>query len=118
MNPRSIVHIEIPATNQKATAQFYADLFGWSFDHMMEPWEYTMFKTGNTGGGYPTVGEHSKPGDVLVYVASDDIDADLKQAESLGGTIVTPTMEIPGQGWFGIFTDPTGNRVALWKALA
>jgi predicted enzyme related to lactoylglutathione lyase len=54
---------------------------------------------------------------VLVYVDSDDIEADLKKAKSLGATVVEEKQEIPGQGWFGVFKDPTGNMVALYTAL-
>jgi predicted enzyme related to lactoylglutathione lyase len=29
---------------------------------------------------------------------------------------VVPKTEIPGIGWFGVFTDPTGNKVGLYTA--
>lgn len=56
----------------------------------------------------------SKPGQVLVYVDSEDIEADLKKAKSLGATIVREKTEIPNTGWFGIFKDPPGNQVGLY----
>ena len=51
---------------------------------------------------------------MFVYVATDDIDATLDKAESLGGKTVIPKTEIPNVGWFGFFTDPTGNMVGLF----
>ena len=54
-------------------------------------------------------------GEPLLYVASEDIDADLRKAESLGGTTVVPKTEIPQVGWFGVFKDPTGNKVGLFS---
>jgi hypothetical protein len=54
-------------------------------------------------------------GEPLLYVASEDIDADLRKAESLGGTTVVPKTEIPQVGWFGVFKDPTGGSPA-WYA--
>jgi predicted enzyme related to lactoylglutathione lyase len=48
-------------------------------------------------------------------VASEDIDADLRKAESLGGTTVVPKTEIPQVGWFAIFKDPSGNKVGLFS---
>ena len=51
---------------------------------------------------------------MLVYVGTDDIEASLAKAESLGGSTIVPKTEIPGQGWFAVFTDPTGNRMALY----
>jgi predicted enzyme related to lactoylglutathione lyase len=53
---------------------------------------------------------------VLLYISTDDIDATLAKIEAHGGKTVVPKTEIPQVGWFGIFTDPTGNRVALFTA--
>jgi uncharacterized protein len=115
MNKRAIVHVEIPAKDRETTAKFYSDLFGWEFQHYSEPSPYTMFETGNIGGGYPDVSENTKPGDVLVYIASSDIDADLKKIESKGGQVLMPRMDVGGMGQMAVFADPAGNRLALWK---
>ena len=53
----------------------------------------------------------------MVYIHSDDIEADLKQVEELGGTVVTPKTDIPGTGWYGVFKDPTGNVLALYTSM-
>ncbi len=116
MAKRSIVHIEIPAADQHSAARFYADLFGWETQPVPEM-DYTTFASGNVGGGFPTAGTMAQAGEVLVYLSSDDIDADLRKIESMGGKTVTPKMEIPNTGWFAIFTDPTGNKIGLFKAL-
>jgi len=112
-----IVHIEIPAQDPKAAGKYYADLFGWGIQS--EPnFDYVMFDAqGGPGGGFTTVGEHTKPGDVVIYIETDDIEATLAKAVSLGGQIVQATMEIPGMGWLGLFADPTGNRIGLWKSM-
>ena len=116
MTKRAVVHIEIPSQNRAESASFYKDLFGWEFQHMPDgSMPYTTFEAGNTGGGFPEVGEMNKPGDVLVYIASDDLEGDLKKIEGLGGKTVMGKTEVPGFGHFAVFTDPTGNRVALWK---
>jgi predicted enzyme related to lactoylglutathione lyase len=49
-------------------------------------------------------------------VDSPNIEADLKRAVKLGGILVTPKTEIAGIGWFGIFKDPTGNRIAVYTS--
>jgi uncharacterized protein len=117
MTKRNIVHIEIPTANAKASADFYQKLFGWHMEHVPEM-NYTMWDPHEgPGGGFSPLGEAVKVGDVLVYVNSDDIEADLKQAVALGGTLVRPRDEIPGTGWFGIFKDPTGNMVALYTSM-
>jgi predicted enzyme related to lactoylglutathione lyase len=110
-----IVHIEIPAKDTKAGSQFYADMFGWKMQ-TDDNFNYTMFQAGSgPGGGFTQVdGEHTNPGDVLIYVDTEDIDASLAKAQSLGGAMVVPKTEIPGMGWFAVMTDPTGNRIGLW----
>ena len=114
MTKRNIVHIEIPAADSANAAQFYQALFGWKITRD-EALDYTMWEPGDgPGGGFNPLGEHVKPGDVLIYVDSDDIEVDLKQVGELGGTVVQPKMEIPGVGWFAIFKDPTGNIIALF----
>jgi predicted enzyme related to lactoylglutathione lyase len=111
-----IVHIEIPAGDQQTAGDFYAKLFGWNVHHMPEMQYSTFAAEGGPGGGFPAVGDMAKAGEVLIYVGTDDIDASLAQAESLGGKALAPKTEIPGIGWFGIFQDPTGNRIALFTS--
>lgn len=117
MSKRNIVHVEIPAVNVEAAGRFYQELFGWKLQHVPEM-NYTMWEdeTGS-GGGFPQVSEDNPAGRVLVYIDSDDIEADLKKVEKLGGKILHPKMEIPQMGWFGIFQDPTGNVLALYTSM-
>jgi uncharacterized protein len=113
MAKRSIVHIEIPAADREAATKFYGELFGWD-DFQPLPFGYTYFKTGNTLGGFPELGDW-QPGDVIIYISSDDIDADLNAIEARGGKILIPKSEVPNTGWFAWFSDPTGNKLALFS---
>ncbi|HEY2981028.1 MAG TPA: VOC family protein [Anaerolineales bacterium] len=116
MTKRNIVHIEIPAVDQAKAGKFYHDLFGWEVQHVPEM-NYTMWDAGDgSAGGFNELSDEFGVGDVLIYVNSDDIDADLKKARSLGATIVREKDEIPQTGWFGIFKDPTGNMIALYTS--
>lgn len=121
MSNHPIVHIEIPGIDTKAAGKFYADTFGWKV-HTEPSFDYTMFEAeGGPGGGFTRVGEamglSSKPGDVLIHIGTDDINASLASVEQHGGKTVLPRTEIPGVGWFAIFTDPTGNKIALYTAM-
>lgn len=117
MEKRSVVHVEIPAADRDAAAKFYEALCGWSYEHVEEPSPYTMFEGGNTGGGFPDVNEEVQPGDVLVYLDSKDIEADLAQVEALGGKVLLPKTPIGDMGWLAMFSDPTGNRLAFWQSV-
>ena len=116
MSKRNVVHVELSAADVPAAAKFYENLFGWKMQHAPE-FDYTMWEDGSGyGGGFNKVTEHTPAGQVLVYIDSNDIDADLTQVEKLGGSVVTPKTEIPGTGWFGVFKDPTGNTLALYTS--
>jgi len=119
MSNHSVVHIEIPAQDPAAAGKFYADLFGWNIQ--VDPsFDYHMFQPDpGPGGGFVKVGENPsyKPGEVLIYVSTDDIDATLAQAQSLGGKTLQPKTEIPNMGWFAFFADPTGNRIGLFSGM-
>jgi predicted enzyme related to lactoylglutathione lyase len=116
MSKRNVVHIEIPAADTPAASKFYETLFGWKMEHAAG-FDYTMWSDGaGYGGGFNKVSDENPVGQVLVYIHSDDIEADLRQVEKLGGTIMHPKTEIPGTGWFGLFKDPTGNTLALYTS--
>lgn len=117
MSKRNIVHVEIPAGDVKAAGKFYHELFGWKTQDFPEL-NYTMWESeGGSSGGFPQVSEDSPAGQVLVHIHSDDIDADLKKVEELGGKTLHPKTEIPQTGWFGVFQDPTGNVLALYTSM-
>ena len=118
MTKRNISYIEIPTRDSAESAKFYEGLFGWK----MTPtpgMDYVMWDAGEgPTGGFNPVGEEFKVGDVSIYVNSDDIEADLKQAAALGGSIVHEKTEIPGFGWWGMFRDADGNRIGLYHPTA
>ena len=117
MSKRNVVHVEIPAANVQSASKFYETLFGWKMEHAPE-FDYTMWSDGSGyGGGFNKLSDDYPVGRVLVYIDSEDIEADLKQIEKLGGSVVTPKTEIPGTGWFGVFKDPTGNTLALYTSM-
>ena len=117
MSKRNIVHVEIPAANVEGAGKFYQELFGWKLQHMPEM-NYTMWEAGDgSGGGFPAVSAENPAGQVLVYIDSDDIEADLKKAEKLGRKVIFQKTEISGMGWFAVFHDPTGNAIGLYTSL-
>jgi len=117
MTKRNIVHIEIPTKDEKVSADFYQKLFSWHIERD-EQMDYTMWDPHEgPGGGFSPVSENVNPGDILIYVNSDDIEGDLKKVVELGGIVIQEKMEIPTIGWFGVFKDPTGNTIALYTSM-
>ena len=118
MSGHVICHVDISANNQEEAGKFYESLFGWKITPMPQ-FNYTTFAAeGGPGGGFALVDNQMvNAGEVLVYVSTDDIDASLAKAESLGGKTVVPKTEIPTVGWFGVFTDLAGNQLALFTSI-
>jgi uncharacterized protein len=125
MASHPIVHIEIPADEPKTTGEFYAKVFDWKLQ--LDPtFSYLQFQAqGGPGGAFVKIGDSitennavkHKANSPLMYIGTDDIDGDLSRIEANGGKVVAPKSEIPGIGSFAVFTDPTGNTLALFAAL-
>jgi predicted enzyme related to lactoylglutathione lyase len=117
MSKRNVVHVELPAVDVKGASRFYEELFGWKMQYAAE-FDYTMWEDGGGfGGGFNKVSDEHPAGRVLVYIDSDDIEADLRRVGKLGGKVLLQKTEIPGTGWYGVFEDPTGNVLALYTSV-
>lgn len=117
MSKRNVVHVEIPSNDITAISKFYQSLFGWKIQPIPEM-NYIVWEDGSgSGGGFSSVSDETPAGHVLVYIDSEDIDADLKRVVELGGKVIHEKMEIPQTGWFGIFQDPSGNMLALYTSM-
>ena len=84
-----------------------------------------MFRAGGgPGGGFvstaPSDGQAHlahKPGEVLVYIGSEDSEASSRQVEAHGGAVILAKTEIPKPDRFAVFTDLSGNRVGLYTPM-
>ena len=109
------VHVELNTTDLNKAKDFYGKLFDWKLEDV-PGMSYTMIKVGEgTGGGMMTHPVPGAPSAWLAYVMVDDVDASTAKAKSMGATILKDTTEIPGVGWFSVFSDPTGAVLALFK---
>jgi predicted enzyme related to lactoylglutathione lyase len=117
-----IGHLEISTGNVKGSSHFYKELFGWNFEGMHTPmpdnpdFHYYMANLGNNTAGVAFAEADApgiKPGTVIPYITTDDVEASLNKAVELGGKLMMPKMEIPGGGFIGLFEDPQGNVIGL-----
>ncbi len=109
-----IVHVEFSSRKPEDLRRFYEALFGWKFQHDPKL-NYFSFETGAMPGGGLFQNEAMPPG-IQVYVGVEDLDGTLKKAESLGATVMRWKEEIPGIGWWGLFRDPEGISMAVFKS--
>ena len=118
MRPFPIVHIELSSKDPHKTGEFLKKVFGWEVE-ADKAFDYVQFKAGSgLGGGVPAVDDKMyKPGDSLVYLGTDDIEATLAKVKSLGGKTLVPKTEIPQMGWFAIFEDAQGCKLALYTGM-
>jgi predicted enzyme related to lactoylglutathione lyase len=111
-----VAWFDITAKDSKKSYKFYGELFGWNIQHD-DSMNYGMVDTGSTEGipgGIGEAGDEGTPG-IVLYVAVDNAEDSIKQAERLGGKKEVPPYEIPGIGTMAVCKDPDGNRVGLWQ---
>lgn len=112
----SIQYFEIPVDDFGKGLKFYEDVFGWDLKKMPD-FDYAQVYAEGDGidGGICPRAEKREPGRPLMYITVDDITEHLKIIEANGGQTLTPRTAIPGAGFFGIFSDPSGNWFGLWE---
>ena len=117
-----VVYFELGGSNAAGLKEFYAELFGWNINHFgpasaagSDYWHIEN-EEGGIPGGIIQTDENMPSNYVMFYVQSDDLQATLDKAESLGGKAVVPPTEIPGgMGQIAVFMDPDNNVIGLHK---
>jgi predicted enzyme related to lactoylglutathione lyase len=113
--PGSIVHVEFHVKEPKKLEAFYGSLFGWKFQEV-PGMNYSLFQApSGPGGGVGTMQPGNWPSGIINYIFVDSVEKYEGRIKKAGGKIISPKMEIPGQGWFAVFEDPSGTRMALWE---
>jgi predicted enzyme related to lactoylglutathione lyase len=113
---RPIVYVEVGCPDREANAAFYAAMFDWS----MTPGQHsTAFATDAGRGidGHVVALGHEPQRYTMFYVAVEDLEASISQAESLGGRLLVGPLPIE-DGRFAWIEDPAGNTVGLLEEAA
>jgi predicted enzyme related to lactoylglutathione lyase len=115
MHAGSIMFVEIPVRDLGRAADFYAGLFGWSFEHEDDA-DGWFFTSGGRGPmGRITIGRPAGHDGVRVTVAVDDVAATTRRAIELGGG--TAEADKTGRsdiGEWSVLIDPDGNRFGIF----
>ena len=114
--PGALTLNQLNTSDPERAAQFYSDLFGWRADQMEggdDPY-WGLYNGDRVNGGMMNLpGGGGMPSHWLVYFGTDDIDGAADRIGDLGGTIMIPTMEVPG-GKILIAQDPQGAIFGLF----
>jgi len=106
----NIQHIEWTTRDPGRLRSFFAGIFDWQFREAMPG--YTMI---DGVGGIFDAPDPQMPVGVTPYVNVADLAEKERRITAAGGQIHKSKQEVPGMGWFTIFSDPDGNMLALWQ---
>jgi predicted enzyme related to lactoylglutathione lyase len=107
-----VIHFEFGGPDGAGLADFYGRLFGWEVQPSGP--EYWLLSPGGgslAGGVLQTSG--GIPPYFTIYVAVDDLEQAMAQAEGLGASAIVQPTTVPGVGTFAMFRDPAGNMVGM-----
>jgi predicted enzyme related to lactoylglutathione lyase len=108
--------VDIGTTDLGAGLRFYQELFGWDAQDMGEDaGHYTIVSKGGKQTAALSVAQDPGPPHWTTYVNVDDVDAAVKKAESAGGTVIVPPMDVMTAGRMAILADTTGAVIATWQ---
>ena len=109
-----VSYIQLPATNVRGSADFYASVFGWEVGSGDN--EHLSFSDATRGmiGAWVTERVSSQEAGVLPYIYVHGIDVVLEKIRSRGGEIVKPPYA-EGDLWVATFRDPGGNVIGIWQ---
>jgi hypothetical protein len=109
--PSLIVYLELPTANIVADKQFYATLFGWSFEDFGP--DYSTIHNAGLEGGF-NASEEGRSKAPLAVINTDEIEAVAQRVTQAGGRITMPVFAFPGGRRFH-FTDCSGNKLAIMQ---
>ena len=115
--PHPVIWFEVVGKDVDGLKKFYGDLFGWQIQDAPGGVPYAMAQPSPEQPPMGGIGADPSGGNghVTWYAETDDLQATLDKAESLGGKTVMPPSE-PMQGTsIALFTDPEGHVIGLVK---
>src|SRR5688572_18664523 len=116
------VWYDLMTTDVEGAKKFYQPLVGWStkpFENSPPDNPYTMWtQGGSTIGGVTKLTNEQRaqgmPPSWMPSVEVNNVDTSARQAESLGGKIVVPPMDVPDTGRYAVVQDPQGATIAIF----
>jgi predicted enzyme related to lactoylglutathione lyase len=110
--------IDTEQPDVEAAVEFYAGLFGWTFEEATPPGAPDRYLIA-TLGGQDVGGMASTREDAAVwstYVAVEDADAAVQRLVAAGATVRSAPADAGDGGRSAVLTDPEGAEFRLWQA--
>jgi predicted enzyme related to lactoylglutathione lyase len=115
--------VDLQTTDQDAAKEFYAGLFGWTYDDQPMPQggPYSMAKLGEEDVAAiapqsPELAAAGAPPLWNTYLAVDSVDDAVTKVEAAGGQVAMAPFDVMDAGRMAFVMDPSGAAVALWQA--
>jgi predicted enzyme related to lactoylglutathione lyase/uncharacterized glyoxalase superfamily protein PhnB len=110
-------YMEIPATDVRDSARFYAQVFGWNIRNAESARPSFDDAPGNISGAWVAGRPIAQEPGLLPYIWVDDIDSTLAVVAEQGGAILKrPAADTPGgTSYIATFRDPAGNILGLYQ---
>ncbi len=120
--PGSLCWADLNTHDPERAQEFYADVFGWTFEAdklSAPPSGYVQVKNGGQFiGGIPRLPRSAQiPPHWMVYFLVSDLDASAALAKQLGATFCMEPTVIQKVGRFAILVDPQGAVFAIFEPL-
>jgi predicted enzyme related to lactoylglutathione lyase len=112
MPKNAIQHIEWTTRHPARLRTFFTSVFDWTFHEAMPG--YTLIEG---LGGIFEAPDPQMPIVITPYVNVRDLGETEKKITAAGGRIHKSKQEVPGMGWFTLFSDPDDNIIGIWQPM-
>jgi predicted enzyme related to lactoylglutathione lyase len=111
--------VDLGTSDPEAAKEFYGGLFGWEWEYAGDPeltggYSFFTLRGRKVAGVGPLMGE----GQVTAwstYVATDDVEALTRRAESAGAAVLMPPMDVFESGRLAFYAHPAGGMIGAWE---
>ena len=121
--------VDLMAPDLDQAKEFYADLFGWSYqdaDHQSSDYQAGGYQTAGyqtatlrglavAGLGMQSPEQRRGRAGWTTYLWSDDVDAAAERVGAAGGLVRVAPGEVPGAGRTALAADPTDAVFGIWQ---
>jgi len=111
--PKNVIqHVEWTTRHPARLRTFFTSVFDWTFHDAMPG--YTLIEG---LGGIFEAPDPQMPTVITPYVNVRDLGETEKRITAAGGRIHKSKQEVPGMGWFTLFSDPDDNIIGIWQPM-